>query len=206
MQEILTKIATYGKDGATLREKFFKTSAETIRDCAFQTALAMAQGKKLLLCGNGGSAADCQHIAGEFVNHFLIDRPALPAIALTTDTSVITAIGNDSSFEYIFARQIEALGKQGDILLAISTSGNSPDVLAALESARSKKMKTIGLTGASGGKMANLCDWLIRAPSTHTPLIQELHLACEHIYCELVDYFLFEKPAHLAQVLNQSNG
>lgn len=205
MQEILAAIIAYGREGASLREKFFRQNTETIRDCAFQTALALAQGKKLLLCGNGGSAADCQHIAGEFINRFLIDRPGLPAIALTTDTSVITAIGNDSAFEFIFSRQVEALGAPGDVLLAISTSGNSKDVLNAIDAARSKQMAIIGLTGAKGGKMAGLCNWLIEAPSRTTPLIQEMHLACEHMFCQLVDYFLFENPSFLSQALNYHN-
>lgn len=205
MQEILATIIAYGREGASLREKFFRQNAEAIRDCAFQTALALAQGKKLLLCGNGGSAADCQHIAGEFINRFLIDRPGLPAIALTTDTSVITAIGNDSAFEFIFSRQVEALGSPGDVLFAISTSGNSKDVLNAIDAARSKQMAIIGLTGAKGGKMAGLCNWLIEAPSRTTPLIQEMHLACEHMFCQLVDYFLFENPSFLSQALNYHN-
>ena len=202
MREILETIIAYGKEGASLREKFFRQKAEQIRACAFHTALAIARGHKLLLCGNGGSAADCQHVAGEFVNRFLIDRPALPAIALTTDTSNITAIGNDSSFEQIFSRQIEALGNPGDVLMAISTSGNSANVLAAISAARAKEMAVIGLTGARGGKMAPFCDWLIEAPSSRTPLVQELHLAFEHLFCQLTDYFLFENPAPLAAELN----
>lgn len=202
MEEILADIVAYGKEGASLREKFFKQNAEAIRDSAFHTALAIARGNKLLLCGNGGSAADCQHVAGEFVNRFLIDRPALPAIALTTDTSTLTAVGNDSSFEQIFSRQIEALGSPGDVLMAISTSGNSPNVLAAINTARKKEIAVIGLTGEKGGKMAHLCNWLIAAPSAHTPMIQELHLACEHLFCQLADYFLFQNPAPLAAILN----
>lgn len=196
-------IAAHSHAGSQAREAFFQQNAENIRAAAFHTALVIAGGKKLLLCGNGGSAADCQHIAGEFVNRFLIDRPALPAIALTTDTSVITAIGNDSSFEYIFSRQIEALGNVGDVLLAISTSGNSPDVLAAIAAAREKQLAIIGLTGKGGGKMANSCDWLIAVPDKRTPLIQEVHLAFEHIFCQLVDYFLFENPAELSAALER---
>lgn len=204
MQKPLELIAAHSRAGSVLRDEFFKQNAQIIRDCALRTAVAIAQGHKLLLCGNGGSAADCQHVAGEFVNRFLIDRPGLPALALTTDTSVITAIGNDSAFEYIFSRQIEALGNPGDILLAISTSGNSPDVLSAIAAAREKEMAIIGLTGAGGGKMASVCDWLLAVPDRRTPLIQEVHLACEHLYCQLVDYFMFEHPAELSAELDNT--
>lgn len=197
----LELIATHSRAGAVLREEFFAQNADLIRNVAFQTAFAIARGNRLLLCGNGGSAADCQHVAGEFVNRFLIDRPGLPAIALTTDTSVITAIGNDSSFEFIFSRQVEALGTKGDILLAISTSGNSPDVLAAIAAASRRQMSVIGLTGKGGGKMAGLCDWLVAVPDRRTPLIQEVHLAFEHVFCQLVDYFLFENPAEISAAL-----
>lgn len=192
-------IAEHSRDGARIREAFFQQSAATVESAAFAIALSIARGGKLLLCGNGGSAADCQHVAGEFVNRFLIDRPALPAIALTTDTSILTAIGNDSSFDQIFSRQVEALGREGDTLLAISTSGNSPDVLAAIEAAARLKMTIIGLTGEGGGKMRDLCDWLLAVPDRRTPLIQEVHLACEHLICQLADYFLFENPARISQ-------
>lgn len=206
MHHTIENIIAYGKEGAALRERFFRQNAALIRDCAFSAALAIATGKKLVLCGNGGSAADCQHLAGEFVNKFLLERPALPAIALTTDTSILTAIGNDSDFEFIFSRQIEALGNQDDVLLAISTSGNSKDILNAIEAARNKKMHIIGLTGAKGGKMGHLCDFLIEVPSSHTPLIQEIHLAFEHIFCKLIDNFLFENPGELAEALNTKEG
>lgn len=202
--ESIGLIMAHAEAGETLRRVFFCKSAATLNAAAFTVALAIARGNKLLLCGNGGSAADCQHVAGEFVNRFLIDRPALPAIALTTDTSVITAIGNDASFEQIFSRQVEALGRPGDVLLAISTSGNSPDVLAALEAASRQQMSIIGLTGEGGGKMAGRCDWLIAVPDKRTPLIQEIHLACEHLLCQLVDYFLFENPAQISAALDEN--
>lgn len=204
MEEAEIIINAHAADGSRLRELFFNASGPVIREAAFQTALAIARGGKLLLCGNGGSAADCQHVAGEFINRFLIDRPALPAIALTTDTSVITAIGNDSSFEFIFSRQIEALGKPGDMLLAISTSGSSPNVLAAIAAARKKQMLVTGLTG-HGGAMASLCDYMIAVPDDRTPLIQEMHLACEHVFCQLCDHFLFENPAAIAAALGGEN-
>lgn len=198
----LELIEAHARDGAALRKEFFTQNAELIRSASFRAALAIGSGHKLLLCGNGGSAADCQHIAGEFVNRFMIDRPALPAVALTTDTSVITAIGNDSSFDQIFARQIEALGAPGDVLLVISTSGNSPDALCAIQAAKKKEMLVIGLTGRGGGKMAGLCDILLAVPDNRTPLIQEVHLAFEHIFCQLADYFLFENPAELSAALS----
>lgn len=197
MEEVNERILNYAREGCELREKFFSTNQEILKDCALRTARALARGNKLLLCGNGGSAADAQHIAGEFVNRFLLDRPALPAIALTTDTSTLTAIANDSHFNQVFARQIEALGSEGDVLLAISTSGNSANVLNAILTARSRKMLVIGLTGCGGGKMKDLCDLLVTTPTKSTPLIQELHLGFEHLFCSLTDYFLFENTAAL---------
>lgn len=150
-------------------------------------------GKKLLLCGNGGSAADCQHIATEFMirlNH-KINRPALCAIALTTDTSNLTAGGNDIGFENVFARNVQGLGNEGDILLAISTSGNSPNVIKAVEMAHEKKMKVIGLLGGSGGKLKTLVDIPIVIPSSNTQRIQEGHITSAHILCELTELELY---------------
>lgn len=201
MKEPLQIIAEYASAGTSCREQFFSGSARLLSEAAFTAALAIAEGAKLLICGNGGSAADAQHVAGEFINRFMLDRPALPAIALTTDTSVLTAIGNDTTFERIFARQIEALGAPGDILLAISTSGRSPNILEALGAARGKKLITIGLTGANTDRMEGLCDHLISVPSDITPVIQEIHIACEHLFCRLCDYFLFENPARLGQTI-----
>lgn len=201
MRDPLSLISRYAADGSALREKFFELHMETIRMASFRTALSIAQGGKLMLCGNGGSAADAQHVAGEFVNRFLMDRPGLPAIALTTDSSVLTAIANDDSFDRVFARQLEALARKGDVLLAISTSGNSPNILAALDAAREKELYAIGLSGGSGGKMAGKCDLLIAVPDERTPLIQEMHLAAEHVFCELVDYYLFENVTEIRNML-----
>jgi D-sedoheptulose 7-phosphate isomerase len=147
---------------------------------------------KLLLCGNGGSAADCQHMAGELVNQLTADfpRPALPAVALTTDTSVLTAFANDFGFEGVFERQVQALGRRGDVLLAISTSGGSPNVVRAVGAARVIGMRTVGLTGA-GGRLKDLVDVAIAVPSTSTQQIQEAHLAIEHLLCHLVERDLF---------------
>jgi len=145
------------------------------------------EGGKLLICGNGGSAADAQHIAAEFINRFRIERKPLPAIALTTDTSVLTSISNDYSFYDVFSRQVEALGKEGDILWGISTSGKSPNVIRAFEVAKSKGLVTIGLSGDFVDEMNRLCDYYISVPSRNTPRIQEVHLLIEHVICEIID-------------------
>ncbi|MFM2147699.1 MAG: hypothetical protein RLZZ187_5 [Pseudomonadota bacterium] len=156
---------------------------------------ALRAGRKLLFCGNGGSAADAQHWAGELVSRFHYDRPGLPAIALTTDSSILTAIGNDYGYDRVFARQVEALGVAGDVLVAISTSGNSPNVVAAIEAARAQGLATIGFTGQGGGLMAALCDVCIRIPSTSTPRIQEGHEVLGHALCALIEATLFPRPA-----------
>lgn len=150
-------------------------------------------GNKIMLGGNGGSAADAQHIAGEFVSRFYFDRPGLPCIALTTDTSILTAIGNDYGYEQLFARQIQANGQRGDIFIGISTSGNSPNVIRGLEMCRAMGITTIGLTGESGGRMAALCDICIRIPSQETPRIQEAHILIGHILCAIVEESIFGK-------------
>jgi len=164
-----------------------KKEAGGIEEAASIIANAFKSGNKLLLCGNGGSAADCQHIAAEFVGRFKRERRALPAIALTTNTSTLTALTNDYSGDIIFSRQVEALGKKGDALLAISTSGASPNITKAIETAKSIGMKTIGLTGEKGEKMRKMCDVCITAPSPDTPRIQEAHLAIEHIICGIIE-------------------
>lgn len=154
---------------------------------------ALKSGKKIMLAGNGGSAADSQHIAAELVSRFNYDRPGLCAIALTTDTSALTAIGNDYGYERVFARQLEALGQKGDVLIALSTSGNSPNILAVLETARAKGITTIGLSGATGGKMFPLCDIMLRMPSTSTPKIQECHIMFGHIISQIIEDGLFKE-------------
>lgn len=151
-------------------------------------------GNKTLLAGNGGSAADAQHIAGEFVSRFYFDRPGIPSIALTTDTSIITAIGNDYGYEQLFfARQVQANGVKGDMFIGISTSGNSVNVVNALETCKDKGIITVGLTGQSGGKMADLCDYCIKVPSEETPRIQESHILIGHIICAVVEEAIFGK-------------
>lgn len=155
---------------------------------------ALRQGRKLLLAGNGGSAADAQHIAGEFVSRFYFDRPALPAIALTVDTSILTAIGNDYGFEQVFSRQVAALGQPGDVFIGISTSGRSPNVLRAIEAARAQGMQVLVLTGANGAAMAALGDVAISARSTDTPHIQQVHIIAGHAICAAVEAALFDRP------------
>lgn len=152
---------------------------------------ALRQGNKILFAGNGGSAADAQHLAAELISRFHYDRPGLPAFSLSTDTSVLTAIGNDYGYEHLFARQIEAVGNTGDVFFGISTSGRSPNILKALQTARAKGLLTIGLTGHSGGQMPELCDHCLRVPSDSTPRIQEGHIAMGHSICQLIESQLF---------------
>jgi D-sedoheptulose 7-phosphate isomerase len=152
-------------------------------------------GGKILLAGNGGSAADAQHIAAEFVNYFNFKRPGLPAIALTTDTSVLTSISNDSDYVEVFARQVEALGRRGDIFVAYSTSGRSKNIIAAISRAKELGLTVIGFTGRDPNDMSHACDFLFQTPSNSTPKIQEGHLVMGHILSGLVEEMLFEKPA-----------
>lgn len=165
-----------------------EAAAQACIDC-------MKNGNKVLLAGNGGSAADAQHIAGEFVSRFAFDRPGLPAIALTTDTSILTAIGNDYGYDKLFARQVQAHAQKGDVLIAYSTSGKSPNILAALEEAKSRGVICIGMTGNRGGPMKALCDHCLDVPSADTPKIQEGHAVLGHILCGLVERALFKAPA-----------
>jgi len=152
---------------------------------------SLKEGKKILFAGNGGSAADAQHWAGELVSRFNFDRPGLAAIALTTDTSILTAIGNDYGYDYVFARQIEAIGQAGDVFFAISTSGRSSNIVRAIRTAKDKGLKTVGFTGASGGDMAELCDVCFRVPSNDTPKIQEGHEFLGHMICGLIESEVF---------------
>ncbi len=165
--------------------------AAAIEESARLIGEALFAGKKLLLAGNGGSAAEAEHIAGEFLCRLDYDRAPAAALALTTDSSVLTAIGNDYGFERIFERQIQGLGREGDVFIAISTSGRSRNILLAIEAAREKGLKVIGFTGRSGGEMAALCDLVLKAPSDSAQIIQEIHLAAAHILCGLVEERLF---------------
>jgi D-sedoheptulose 7-phosphate isomerase len=159
----------------------------TARKIAAAIIAALRSGNKLLIIGNGGSAADAQHIAGEIIGRYKQDRPACAAMALTTDTSALTAIANDYGFEQLFARQLEGLGQRGDVLLALSTSGRSPNILAALRTARERGLVTIGFTGAKGGALGTLCDHLLVSPSEDTPVVQQIHLAVAHGICDEIE-------------------
>jgi D-sedoheptulose 7-phosphate isomerase len=192
----LREIEIHLLESAEIKRLTATKCAESISQAGVILADTFLAGGKLLLCGNGGSAADCQHMAAEFVSRLSrqFDRRALPALALTTDTSFLTAFGNDYSFDGVFERQVEAFGTSGDVLIAISTSGNSPNVLRAVEAARGKNIRTIALTGNSG-RLSTLVDVAIRVPSGNTQYIQETHLAVEHVLCELVESILFSNPA-----------
>ena len=166
---------------------------ELIQTVSQETVKAYENGCKTLIAGNGGSAADAQHIAGEFVSRFYFDRPGLASMALTTDTSILTAIGNDYGYEKLFSRQVQANGNKGDVFIGISTSGNSKNILEALKECKEKGIVTVGLTGASGGKMAELCDYCIKVPSNETPRVQEAHILIGHIICAIVEEEIFGK-------------
>ncbi|MGA7653335.1 MAG: D-sedoheptulose 7-phosphate isomerase [Terracidiphilus sp.] len=181
-----------GNSVATLQRVMADDTLQSaLAQAADLTANAMLAGRKLMIAGNGGSAADAQHLAAEFVSRLTIDRPAMRAVALTTDTSILTAVGNDYGYDNVFERQIEALGQKGDVFLGISTSGNSKNILKALELSRKLDITTIGFSGRSGGKMPPLCDYNVIVPSEITANIQESHLALEHIFCHLVEIGFF---------------
>ena len=199
-------------DGATLTQDFIgaqiaeagriltlmaaDTRLRKATEAAADTCIACLRADgKILLAGNGGSAADAQHMAGEYVSRFMYDRPGLAAVALTTDTSIITAIGNDYGYEKLFARQIQALGRPGDVFIGYSTSGTSPNILAGFEAARAAGVTCIGFTGNRGGPMHGLCDVVLAVPSADTPKIQEGHFVLGHIICGLVERAMFPRDA-----------
>ncbi|WP_112310934.1 D-sedoheptulose 7-phosphate isomerase [Pseudogemmobacter bohemicus] len=177
---------------ALYEDRAYREAAAAVADLY---TVRLKAGNKLLFAGNGGSAGDAQHIAGEFVSRFHFDRPGLAAIALSTDTSIMTAIGNDYGYERVFSRQVEALGQKGDVLTVLSTSGNSPNILKAIEAAKERGITVVGMTGGTGGKMAGLCDHILIAPSPVTPRIQECHLVTYHLLCALVEARMFGKLA-----------
>ena len=183
LQEVLNSF----RSGTDLRNQVARDCGENIVDAAMLIARCLRGGGKLLLFGNGGSAADAQHLAAEFVGRFRIERQALPAIALTTDSSILTAVGNDYGFDQIFARQVQALGRPGDVAIGISTSGNSPNVTSAITQAAKQELKTIGLAGKDGGSLAKCVDISITVASTNVAMIQECHITIGHILCELVE-------------------
>lgn len=168
-----------------------KDLQKTLVDCVEKITKAFQDGNKVLFCGNGGSAADAQHLAAEFSGRFYTDREALPAEALHVNTSYITAVANDYSYDVVYSRMLQGIGKKGDVVIGLSTSGNSGNILKAFETARAKGMITIGFTGATGGKMKDLSDYLVNVPSTDTPRIQESHILLGHIICQLVEEQIF---------------
>lgn len=186
-------IASYIQKGVQLRTTL-SDHIDDIIQIAEQLYDVFNRGNKVLLCGNGGSASDAQHVAAELVNRFRHDRQPLPAIALTTDTSVLTAISNDYSYDEVFSKQVEALATEGDCLIAISTSGTSPNIIQALRAAREKRCTTISLTGKDGGNMPPVSDICLIIPSYETPLIQEMHLTIEHLICDIVEQMVLENP------------
>ena len=197
MTSALEIIHKHAEEGAQLRLRFFAENDHLVDAVSRRMAQSLADGGKILVCGTGGSAADAQHMTGELLGRFLMERPSLPAVALTVDTSTLTAIGNDYGYEDVFSRQVQGLGRPGDVLVAISTSGNSANVLKALEAAREAGLVVIGFVGKGGGRMADVCDHLINVPSSHTPHIQEIHEAVMHLLCQLTDHYLFQNPAAL---------
>jgi D-sedoheptulose 7-phosphate isomerase len=181
------------KECGEVRARFLKENLPKFLETINLISQAFERGNKLLLFGNGGSAADAQHIAAEFVNRYIIDRPPLPAIALTTDTSILTSISNDLAFQEIFSKQVKALGKDGDVAIGLSTSGNSSNVIKAFEVAREMGIKTVALVGNDGGMLAKIADIAMIVPSSSTPRIQETHILVAHILCEMVEHQLFFK-------------
>ena len=188
---MIDHISAIVADSIEAKQRFFDAHSADVQRAAQLVSAAFKGGGKLLVFGNGGSASDAQHIAGELINRFLQQRKALPAIALTTDGGILTCIGNDTGFENVFARQVEALGLKGDVCLAISTSGTSPNVIAACVQARKQGVTVIGFLGRDGGRVAELCDLALIVPSSDTQRIQETHNLIGHIICELVERELF---------------
>jgi D-sedoheptulose 7-phosphate isomerase len=204
MEDLLTlKSRVAGAIREQMRETARNLDAMAADDALIGTLIAAAdacvtalrRGNKLLFAGNGGSAADAQHLAGELVSRFAYDRPGLPAFALTTDSSVLTAIGNDYGYEKLFARQVEATGVAGDVFIGLSTSGRSPNVLNAFDAARARGLATVGMTGRGGGYMPGRCDHLLRVPSDLTPRIQEGHIAIGHAICQIIEAELFPRAS-----------
>jgi D-sedoheptulose 7-phosphate isomerase len=188
---LLARLTEAVTDARRLMERLVAEQGEVVVAAARLLAETLQAGGKILIFGNGGSAADAQHLAAEFVNRFQVERPPLAALALTTDTSVLTSIANDYAFTEVFAKQVRALGRPGDVAWGISTSGSSPNVVAALEAARELGLKTLALSGGEGGPVAARAEVAIIVPSRNTPRIQEAHITVGHVLCDLVDFLLF---------------
>jgi len=190
MEEMIKKVL---QDSIKAKETFIDENISNLILFAEKISSAFTSDRKLMLCGNGGSASDSQHIAAEFVNRFMLERPPLPAIALTTDTSIITSIGNDYSFDDIFSKQIKSIGVEGDVLLALSTSGNSANIISAVKAARGLGIYTACLSGSDGGRLTGLVDMAMVVNNNTPPRVQETHILAGHIICQLVDYILFQQ-------------
>ncbi|RDU73185.1 D-sedoheptulose 7-phosphate isomerase [Helicobacter aurati] len=185
------------KEHIEVGQKALKTLSPALLESALAMSNALVRGNKILICGNGGSAADSQHFAAELTGRYKRERKGLCAIALSTDTSALTAIGNDYGYDFVFSRQVEALAKEGDILVGISTSGNSKNIINALESANKLNCITVSLSGKDGGIIKSLCDYSLIAPSNDTPRIQEIHILCIHILCELIEKSMVALEQHV---------
>lgn len=194
MHDIEDIIIRTFKESCHLKDVFVNENVIRIVKVVDIITDALKEGKKILLFGNGGSAADAQHLAAEFINRFIIERPPLPAIALSTDTSVITSISNDYDYSDVFAKQIRALGQPGDIAWGITTSGSSPNVIKAFEAAKKLGMITVALTGKDGGSAVKVADYILNVSSNSVPRIQEVHITVGHVICQMIDYKLFQKP------------
>lgn len=181
------------KESSEVKTHFLKENLPKFLEVIKLISHTFEMGNKLFFFGNGGSAADAQHLAAEFVNRYVMERPPLPAIALTTDTSILTSVSNDLAFHEIFAKQIRALGKEGDVAIGITTSGNSPNIIKAFEVAKEMGMKTVSLTGNDGGIVSKIADFSLVVPSSSTPRIQEAHILIGHLLCEMVEHYLFFK-------------
>ncbi len=182
------------RESADVKVRFIRQNVDVLVQAVKMVVQAFKAGHKVLLFGNGGSAADAQHIAAEFVNRFLIERPPLPAIALTTDTSILTSISNDYGYADSFAKQVKALGREGDVAIGISTSGAAANVIKAIQAAKEMGLKTLGLAGRDGGELARLVDIALVVDSQSIPRIQEVHMTIGHVLCEMVDRMLFQHP------------
>lgn len=192
MKDVITQIF---RESSELKMRFIRENADALSKAVRVIVQAFKAGNKVLLFGNGGSAADAQHIAGEFVNRFLIERPPLPALALTTDTSVLTSISNDYGYADSFSKQVKALGKEGDVAIGISTSGTAANVIKAMKLAKEMGLRTLGLAGNDGGELAAVAEIALVVDSPSTPRIQEVHITIGHVLCEMVDRMLFQNPA-----------
>jgi D-sedoheptulose 7-phosphate isomerase len=188
------KILKEFKESISVKDKFIQGHVDAVLEVSKAIANTFSEGNKIILFGNGGSASDASHIAGEFVNRFKRERPGLPAIALNTDMAVITSIANDYDYSEIFARQLKALAAEGDMVIAITTSGNSPNILKAVDVAKKKKLKTVVFTGSKGEKLASKATYSFVVPSDNTPRIQETHITLGHVLCLMVEEILFEEP------------